>query len=814
MDKHCALLGTLLGVLLTISCGKADTLLIAVTINGVSDDVEFVEVAPTLNGVLQKTEQFRGASRSFFALELPADTKGTFDLAVRGQLPIQCAIAIGAASVNLDQGGLTSFHDGRPYYPVQIDLTRLDGPQCSLSVQKTGTGKGTVYSLPRPGGPVECGKTCSADFPLGSVPLSAVAEPDSYFLGWEGVCSGTETTCTVQLPIQQPIVAHFAPKICTADSGTRWCWDNPLPQGNHLKAVQVSSDGKQVWAAGDHGTLLHLVNGEWLPVRLGTSANLSGLSMCANGQMLVAGTDDSTLKPVLFEGTSTGAGFSQRTLSPIMAGADLRSVWGCGGTDGSVAVAVGNLFIYRRTKSGTLGTWSEDNVGSTLNQGLLSVSGVGTEAWAVGENGLAVHGVNLDAATASWSKVVWGSLNPTPSGSLRSVWVASPSEVWIVGYTGAGAPEVLHLSQGTWKRETLPNSANALLYAVWGSGDEVWIAGTTGLIWHLQGGVWSQEKFGDSTIYGLSQGLAATPWIVGDAGLLASRTSGVWHPSSRGEVRNLLGLYVDTGVAYAVGNNLALRWDGTSWSKLSNLPANTVLNTIWGIGGQLYLGVADNSIWRLSVTDPQAPQWKIVDTITASGTGTRALWGASASDLWAVGPNEYLRHFDGQTWSKQQLGGVLALEGIWGGGSQLWAVGKQSATQSAVMTSMGTTWSTDSGAPSVGPLNAVWASSGDVWAVGKTHSVVRRQGATWSDWSSATEIAKAQDLFAVWGTGAGTVFLAGAAGFMLRSDGTQVSGLKFEETGAAQTFYKIAGTSDGSSIWTVGTKGAILRRMP
>lgn len=61
-----------------------------------------------------------------------------------------------------------------------------------------------------------------------------------------------------------------------------------------------------------------------------------------------------------------------------------------------------------------------------------------------------------------------GSLNPTPSGSLRSVWVASPSEVWIVGYTGAGAPEVLHLSQGSWKRETLPNSANALLYAVWG----------------------------------------------------------------------------------------------------------------------------------------------------------------------------------------------------------------------------------------------------------------------------------------------------------------------------------------------------------
>ena len=72
-------------------------------------------------------------------------------MAVRGQLPIQCAIAVGAASVNLDRGELSSFHDGRPYYPVQIDLTRLDGPQCSLSVQKTGTGKGTVYSLPRPG---------------------------------------------------------------------------------------------------------------------------------------------------------------------------------------------------------------------------------------------------------------------------------------------------------------------------------------------------------------------------------------------------------------------------------------------------------------------------------------------------------------------------------------------------------------------------------------------------------------------------------------------------------------------------------------
>ncbi len=62
-------------------------------------------------------------------------------------------------------------------------------PPATLTVKRAGTGSGSVASTPAG---VECGTTCSAEFPSGAkVSLAATAAEGSTFAGWQGACTGT-----------------------------------------------------------------------------------------------------------------------------------------------------------------------------------------------------------------------------------------------------------------------------------------------------------------------------------------------------------------------------------------------------------------------------------------------------------------------------------------------------------------------------------------------------------------------------------------------------------------------------------------------
>ena len=65
--------------------------------------------------------------------------------------------------------------------------------------------------------------------------------------------------------------------VSAAQSG--WYWQNPLPQGNSLRAVAVL-DGKTVIAVGDAGTILRTTDGgaSWRRQFSGTANHLYGVS--------------------------------------------------------------------------------------------------------------------------------------------------------------------------------------------------------------------------------------------------------------------------------------------------------------------------------------------------------------------------------------------------------------------------------------------------------------------------------------------------------------------------------------------------------
>ena len=67
----------------------------------------------------------------------------------------------------------------------------------SLSIERTGSGQGTIVSDPAG---VDCGGTCAASFPQGSVvTLTATPAPGSSIAGWSGCASTEGATCTLTL---------------------------------------------------------------------------------------------------------------------------------------------------------------------------------------------------------------------------------------------------------------------------------------------------------------------------------------------------------------------------------------------------------------------------------------------------------------------------------------------------------------------------------------------------------------------------------------------------------------------------------------
>ena len=96
-----------------------------------------------------------------------------------------------------------------PSADVAADNYTYDVPPATiqLTVQKTGTGQGTVTSNP---GGIDCGAACVVTFNHGQpVTLTATPAVGSTFAGWGGVCSGSGATCVPPTTSSVTVTAQF-----------------------------------------------------------------------------------------------------------------------------------------------------------------------------------------------------------------------------------------------------------------------------------------------------------------------------------------------------------------------------------------------------------------------------------------------------------------------------------------------------------------------------------------------------------------------------------------------------------------------------
>ena len=180
---------------------------------------------------------------------------------------------------------------------------------------------------------------------------------------------------------------------------------------------------------------------------------------------------------------------------------------------------------------------------------------------------------------------------------------------------------------------------------------------------------------------------------------------------------------------------------------------------VWAVGGALGGGAGAGRVLHLA-----GSAWSAVDA--AGAPGLWWTWGSSPSDVWMVGDEGTILHFDGQHLARVDGGHAYSLFGVWGSRA-----------------------------------DDVWAVGGDV-ASGGTPIVRHFDGAAWAD--ATTGLTLQRNLFKVWGSTANDVFVVGDHGTALHFDGARWTALA---TPTTERLVTVSGRG-ASDVYAVGGIGA------
>jgi hypothetical protein len=167
----------------------------------------------------------------------------------------------------------------------------------------------------------------------------------------------------------------------------------------------------------------------------------------------------------------------------------------------------------------------------------------------------------------------------------------------------------------------------------------------------------------------------------------------------------------------------AFYWDGLQWNDhtLVTNPGVDEIGTLHGIWGS-----AVDNLWVVTDNGAASNTIHVVHHYTSSGWAAEAstawtyyskgIWGASTTDIWAVGYSKGTSaHYDGSTWTASRAPAATSyLQSVWGrDGSDVWAVGDGGQIDFWD----GANWSACTKL-TTSDLHGVWGSQTKLWVVG------------------------------------------------------------------------------------------------
>ena len=481
----------------------------------------------------------------------------------------------------------------------------------------------------------------------------------------------------------------------------------------------------------------------------------------------------------------------QSIASDLMVSVD--ALWGSGPND---LWATDILFLYRFDGTSWRKVANPPQAVAGTTQTFSRISGSGpNDVW-----------FSSHEAAYHWTGSDWSAKPYLVSKNLKAISASSASDVWAISDTTVYRWNGTDFDLAAWPRTT------DLLQGLWVFGsNDVWINASDSY-WH-----WDGQQFT------VEPNVRASAGAYDSHSLFVTTPGDVWlaygaHRVSAGSWTNVpvdVDLYSlpKIGAGLADGQIFLAGTLGRLWRLVNNRFVLTVpavnanilgdLNAIWSdgkgttfAGGQLLLRNTGNG-WS------KAPY-------PAYFLDVNAMWGRSASDVWAVGSQGFVYHYDGATWSNPDTGissslaKVLNLYAVAGTDTgEVWALGQNGQ----FLHYDGQTWTAGNTA-SVSDVHGIWVhNADDVWAAG---GVVQRWTRT-GGWQQITRPPVAGPYQAIWGTSESNVFVVSGTSAAYRYDGTKWQTLAKPANYAYNAnINAIAGSPDGT-FWAVGESGFTMR---
>lgn len=343
---------------------------------------------------------------------------------------------------------------------------------------------------------------------------------------------------------------------------------------------------------------------------------------------------------------------------------------------------------------------------------LFDVAGsAANDLWAVGARGTVLHGDGTN----------WNILPTNVLTTLMSISIAGANDVW---FAGEGAT-VLHWNGATI--ETAHGGVPAFL-DIWGTDvNNLWAVGAGGAIYRYDGNSWLPQKSGTTSDLQSIWGSSATDiWAVGmttGPGIVLHWDGTAWTRATTAPVLGSLAVWgVDANnIWLAERNGRLYRWSGIAWN-----PQDTKI----GVDITQINGSDINNVWVIRAGSNMTSQWDgSTWTLRPAPAKLLSVKPFSPSAVWATAEPSSAYRWDGNNWELQPLS-INNLQSIWGASpSELWAVGFDHAIQ----VYSGSAWgSLYNGAMSfnvfgTSRLHRVWGlSAKDIWAVGDGGTILHR----------------------------------------------------------------------------------------
>jgi hypothetical protein len=259
-------------------------------------------------------------------------------------------------------------------------------------------------------------------------------------------------------------------------------------------------------------------------------------------------------------------------------------------------------------------------------------------------------------------------------------------------------------------------------------------------------------------------------------------------------------VFAVVGIALLLGGLVGLAACGKSkqfpttlgWVLESPLPGGNSVSSVWGSSPSDVFAVGTDG----TILHYDGSTWSAM--VSGTANDLYSIWGSSHSDIFAVGWNGTILHYDGSAWSTMSSGTTSNLADVWGSSpSDVFAVG----WDGAILHYDGSTWSAMSSTSNC--LCGVWGSSpSDVFAVGISGTILHYNGSSWSPMVSGTTM----ELDGVWGSSSSDVFIVGIGGTILHYNGSTWSAMS---SGTKNELFGVWGSSP-SDVFAVGWNGTIL----